>query len=46
MGFPPPPDWEKSAAQRQQEEQLLQELVALVNRRDQLLRHLDASEQA
>ncbi|XP_040511086.1 EH domain-binding protein 1-like protein 1 isoform X6 [Gallus gallus] len=39
-------DWEKSAAQRQQEELLLEELVALVNRRDELLRHLDEREQA
>lgn len=43
---PPPADWEKSAAQRQQEELLLEELVALVNRRDELLRHLDEREQA
>lgn len=42
----PPADWEKSAAQRQQEELLLEELVALVNRRDELLRHLDEREQA
>lgn len=46
FGVPPPADWEKSAAQRQQEELLLEELVALVNRRDELLRHLDEREQA
>ena len=38
------PDWEKTDAQKHREKLLLDELVAIVNKRDQLVQELDSQE--
>lgn len=43
-GFPPHADWQKTEAQKRREQLLLDELVALVDKRDALVRDLDAQE--
>lgn len=43
-GLPPPADWQKTEAQKRREQLLLEELVALVDKRDALVRDLDAQE--
>ena len=39
-------DWKKTEAQRLRENLLLEELVSIVNKRDELGRHLDSQERA
>lgn len=39
-------DWRKTEEQRNREQQLLEELVQIVNKRDELVHHLDSQEKA
>lgn len=39
-------DWQKTEAQKLREKLLLEELVAIVNKRDELVHHLDSQEKA
>ena len=39
-------DWKKTDAQKHREKLLLEELVAVVNKRDELVQHLDTQEKA
>lgn len=43
-GLLPHADWQKTEAQKRREQLLLDELVALVDKRDALVRDLDAQE--
>lgn len=39
-------DWRKTEEQRNREQSLLDELVQIVNKRDELVHHLDSQEKA
>lgn len=39
-------DWRKTEEQRNREQVLLEELVQIVNKRDELVHHLDTQEKA
>lgn len=39
-------DWKKTEEQRDREQALLDELVQIVNKRDELVHHLDSQEKA
>lgn len=39
-------DWQKTEAQKLREKLLLEELVTIVNKRDELVHHLDTQEKA
>lgn len=39
-------DWRKTEEQRKREQVLLEELVQIVNKRDELVHHLDSQEKA
>jgi hypothetical protein len=40
------PDWQKTEEQKVRENLLLDELVTIVNKRDELVHHLDSQERA
>ena len=39
-------EWQKTSEQKVREELLLEELVSIVNKRDELVHHLDTQERA
>jgi hypothetical protein len=39
-------EWDKTDAQKKREKMLLDELVSIVNKRDELVQHLDSQEKA